>query len=338
MATTESSIDDAMEAATVPTTRGTGPTAGDDFVVPPGVKQPRKSAWGVFREMPILVKLGVIWLFLIFFGAIYAQLDVRVFNGSLPLADPNLQLNNFNPATGEFGTAKPLESPSWAHPLGTDALARDSFSRAVHGSWVSVTVAIVSVTCGVLIGGLLGSLVGFVRGKTETGLMAMIDVLLAFPALVLLLALISIFEVRDLFVISFVIGVLSIPAYMRVSRANSLAISNREFVMAAQAIGTKKRTILWREIIPNVMPTLIAYAMVAAAGVIVVEGALSFLGLSVQLPTPTWGNMINQARRDIKVNFGQVLYPALILTFTVLALNQVGDFFQRRSAHRASSL
>ena len=119
--------------------------------------------------------------------------------------------------------------------------------------------------------------------------MAMIDVLLAFPALVLLLALISIFEVRDLFVISFVIGLLSIPAYMRVSRANSLAISNREFVMAAQAIGTKKRTILWREIIPNVMPTLIAYAMVAAAGVIVVEGALSFLGLSVQLPTTDLG-------------------------------------------------
>ena len=89
--------------------------------------------------------------------------------------------------------------------------------------------------------------------------------------------------------ISFVIGLLSIPAYMRVSRANSLAISNREFVMAAQAIGTKKRTILWREIIPNVMPTLIAYAMVAAAGVIVVEGALSFLGLSVQLPTVDLG-------------------------------------------------
>jgi peptide/nickel transport system permease protein len=95
---------------------------------------------------------------------------------------------------------------------------------------------------------------------------------------------------------------------------------------------------LWREIIPNVMPTLIAYAMVAAAGVIVVEGALSFLGLSVQLPQATWGNMINQARRDIKVSFAQVLYPALILTFTVLSLNQVGDFFQRRSSHRSSSL
>ena len=149
---------------------------------------------------------------------------------------------------------------------------------------------------------------------------------------------VSLFKVRDLFVISVVIGLLSIPAYTRVSHANSLAISNREFVTAAEAIGTKKWTILRREIIPNVFPTLVAYAMVAAAAVIVVEGTLSFLGLSVQLPTATWGNMINQARRDIKVDIGQVLYPALILTFTVLALNQVGDFFQRRSSHRAASI
>jgi peptide/nickel transport system permease protein len=338
VSTTDNAIDNAIDTEIVKQYGAPGADPKGDFVAPPGVKQPRQSVFSVFKQMPILVKIGVIWLILVFAGAVYAQLDARVFNGSLPLADPNLQLNNFNPATGEFGTAEPLESPSWEHPLGTDALARDTFSRALHGAWVSVTVAVVSVTCGVLVGGILGSLVGFVRGKTETVFMSLIDVLLAFPALVLLLALISIFEVRDLFVISFVIGLLSIPAYMRVSRANSLAISNREFVMAAQAIGTKKRTILWREIIPNVMPTLIAYAMVAAAGVIVVEGALSFLGLSVQLPQATWGNMINQARRDIKVSFAQVLYPALILTFTVLALNQVGDFFQRRSSHRASSL
>jgi peptide/nickel transport system permease protein len=261
-----------------------------------------------------------------------------VFNGALPLGDPNLQLNGFNAQTGEFGTGTALEGSSWAHPLGTDALARDTFARAMHGSYVSVTVAVVSVMFGVIVGGLLGSLAGFVRGKTETVTMAMLDVVLAFPALVLLLALVSLFEVRDLFVISVVIGLLSIPAYTRVSRANSLAISNREFVTAAEAIGTKKWTILRREIIPNVFPTLVAYAMVAAAAVIVVEGTLSFLGLSVQLPTATWGNMINQARRDINSNLAQVLYPALILTFTVLALNQVGDFLLRRSAHRGSSL
>jgi peptide/nickel transport system permease protein len=340
MATTESGIHagDTPDSPVLVSGGIAASRAADEFVVPQGVKPPRASVWAVFKQMPLLVKISTMWLLVVLFSAIYAQLDTRVFNGALPLANPNLQLNGFNPQTGDFGTGAPLESPSLAHPLGTDALARDTLSRAMHGAWVSVTVALVSVTCGVVVGGLLGALVGYVRGKTETIAMALIDVMLAFPALVLLLALISIFEVRNLFVISFVIGLLSIPAYTRVSRANSLAISNREFVMAAQAIGTKRWTILRREIIPNVLPTLLAYALVAAATVIVVEGTLSFLGLSVQLPTATWGNMINQARRDIKVNFGQVLYPALIMTFTVLALNQVGDFLQRRRAHRGSSL
>ncbi len=292
----------------------------------------------LFREMPLLIRLSSLWLVLIVTGAIYAKLDMAVFDGALPLADPNMQLNGFNPATGEFGDRKPLEGPSLAHPLGTDALARDTFSRLLHGAWVSLTVAVISVACGALIGGFLGSLVGFVRGRTEVVVMSLIDVLLAFPAIVLLLALVSIFEVRDLVVISLVIGILSIPAYTRVARANSLAISNREFVTAARAIGTRPVMILLREIIPNVAPTLLAYAMVAAATVIVVEGSLSFLGLSVQLPTSTWGNMINQARRDIRLDLWQVLWPSLFLTITVLSLNQVGDFFQKRGAVRDSAL
>ena len=138
--------------------------------------------------------------------------------------------------------------------------------------------------------------------------------------------------------ISAVIGVLSIPAYTRVARANSLAVSSREFVTAARAIGTKPSRILFREVIPNVLPTLLAYAMVAAAFVVVVEGSLSFLGLSVQLPTATWGNMINQARRDIKINVAQVIWPSLALSITVLSLNQVGDFFQQRREVRGSNL
>ncbi len=296
------------------------------------------SRFGWFRDMPILVKLSTGWLFLVVFGAIYAKLDESVFGGALPLQDPNLQTNNFNAETGEFGTGEPLEGPSASHWLGTDAIARDTFARLVHGAWVSLIVASVSATFGVVVGGLVGSLVGFVRGRFETVAMAVIDVILAFPALVLLLALVSIFEVRSLGLISFVIGVLSIPAYTRVARANSLAISNREFVLAAQAIGTRRRQILFREIIPNVLPTLLAYAMVAAAFVVVVEGTLSFLGLSVQLPQSTWGNMINQARRDLKVDISQVVWPSLALTLTVLALNQVGDYFQRRGAVRQSSL
>lgn len=298
----------------------------------------RESVWKVFRSMPILVKISAIWLVLIVAGAIYAKLDISVFDGKLPLQDPNLQTNNFDASSGQFGTGEPLEPMSGAHWLGTEALARDTFARIVHGGWVSLIVAAISAACGVIIGGLLGSLVGFVRGRTETFVMAAIDVILAFPALILLLALVSIFEVRNLFIISAVIGVLSVPAYTRVARANSLAVSNREFVMAARAIGTKPSKILFREIIPNVMPTLLSYAMVASAFVVVVEGSLSFLGLSVQLPTATWGNMINQARRDIKLNSAQVLWPSVALSMTVLALNQVGDFLQKRRAVRDAAL
>ncbi len=305
---------------------------------PGGGKPKRASPREVFRDMPILVKLSSIWLILVFGGAIYAKIDVVVFDGALPLQDPNFQTNNFNPDTGEFGTGEPIEGPSAQHWLGTDAIARDTFARIVHGGWVSLIVATVAAGFGVIVGGFLGSLVGYVRGRTETVIMSIIDVILAFPALILLLAMVSIFKVRDLFVISMVIGFLSIPAYTRVSRAISLAISNREFVLAARAIGTKPATILRREIVPNVAPTVLSYAMVAAAFVIVVEGSLSFLGLSVQLPTSTWGNMINQARRDIDINLLQVVAPALALVFTVLSLNQVGDWFQKRAAYRSSAL
>ncbi len=301
-------------------------------------KPKRATPREVWRDMPVLVKIAATWLVFIVGLAIYAKLDTSVFDGKLPLQDPNLQTNNFNAATGEFGTGEPIEGPSADHWLGTDAIARDTFARIAHGAWVSLIVATVAAAFGIIVGGLMGSLVGFVRGKTETFIMSMIDVILAFPALILLLALVSILEVRSLALISVVIGFLSIPAYTRVARANSLAISNREFVMAARSIGTLPRKILFREIIPNVLPTLLAYAMVASAFVIVVEGSLSFLGLSVALPQSTWGNMINQARGDIKVDIWQVVWPSAALSMTVLSLNQVGDWFQKRSAVRGSAL
>ena len=303
-----------------------------------GVKPKRSTVREVWRSMPIMVKISSIWLILVFGGAIYAKIDTTIFDGALPLQDPNAQTNGFSAATGVFGDGEPLETPSADHWLGTDAIARDTFSRIVHGGWVSLIVALVAAGFGVVFGGFLGALVGFVRGRTEAIIMSAIDVILAFPALILLLAMVSIFRVRDLLIISLVIGFLSIPAYTRVARATSLAISQREFVLAARAIGTRPATILRREVIPNVLPVVISYAMVAAAFVIVVEGSLSFLGLSVQLPTSTWGNMINLARADIKVDVMQAVYPSLALVLTVLSLNQVGDWFQKRASHRASAL
>ncbi len=304
----------------------------DSGATAPGKK--KTSAWGLFKEMTVTVKLSALWLTFVLVGAIYAKIDGWV-GGALPLQDPFFQGVDFR--TGER-SALPNEGPSAGHILGTDILSRDTFARIVLGGWTSLIVAGTAAACGVIVGGFLGTFVGYVRGKTETVIMSIIDVILAFPALVLLLAMVSIFKVRNLFIIALVIGLLSIPAYTRVARANTLAIANREFVHAAQAIGTKKFKILFREIIPNVLPTLLAYALVAAAFVIVVEGTLSFLGLSVQPPEPTWGNMINEGRKDIKQTIFPVLWPSLALSFTVLSLNQVGDWLQKRKAFRSSAL
>lgn len=311
-------------------TAGADVAAHEAAVVKPG-KQRGRGFWGAIRSAPWSAKLSIFWLSFIVFAAVYAKLN-NWFDYRLPFVqDPYYQGNL-------FGTTKPIESSSKAHWLGTDVLARDTWSRLLNGAWVSLVVALASAAFGIVIGGLLGSFVGYVKGKWETSIMAGMDVILAFPALVLLLALVSIWEVRSLFVISLVIGILSIPAYTRIARANSLAISNREFIQAAQAIGTKKRTILIREVVPNVLPPLFAYALVQAGFVVVLEGTLSFLGLSVQLPEPTWGNMINEARRDIRQTIMPVFWPSLFLTLTVLSLNQVGDWLQQRAAVRSSAL
>ncbi len=322
-------------AASFPSRNITPVSTAVSMTAAAGIPKPsRKKPHELFKEMPITVKLAALWLLFIFFGAIYAKIDNAI-GGSLPLQNPYFQGVDFRTGTR---SALPNESPSSGHILGTDILSRDTFARIMLGGWTSIIVAGTAAACGVIVGGLIGTFVGYVRGKTETVIMSIIDVILAFPALVLLLAMVSIFKVRNLFVIALVIGFLSIPAYTRVARANTLAIANREFVHAAQAIGTKKGKILFREIVPNVLPTLLAYALVAAAFVIVVEGTLSFLGLSVQPPEPTWGNMINEGRKDIKQTIFPVLWPSLALSFTVLSLNQVGDWLQKRSAYRSSAL
>lgn len=290
-------------------------------------RPPRARIWvrfgRAFMEMGWGVKLATIWLILICFGAIFADF--------LPLKDPNYQ--GFI-----YGTASTNETPSLTYLFGTDDLSRDIFSRIIYGARVSLVVALAAVMFGIVIGGFVGSLVGFLRGRLDTVVMAGIDVILAFPGLVLLLALVTFLQTRSLFVISLVVGLLSIPPYTRVARANSLSISRREFVTAAQAIGTPRFTILRREIIPNVLPSLIAYALVAAAFIIVLEGSLAFLGLSVQPPTATWGAMINQARKDIRLVLHPVLFPSAAMVFTVLSLNTVGDWLRARSAVRSSAL
>ena len=287
----------------------------------------RFSFWAVFKSMSLITKMCSSWLFVLALAAIFADL--------IPgLDDPNYQAWLFDTTGKELRN----DTPSWNHLLGTDVNGRDILARLIYGARVSLAVVASGVSCGVIFGGLFGSFVGYVRGKREAAVMAAIDVVLAFPGLVLLLTIITFVGSRDLKVLCIIIGVLSIPVYTRVARANALTISRREFVAAAEALGTRQRTILVKEIVPNVLPTVLAYALVAAAVLVALEGALAFLGLSVESPSPSWGNMINLARADLRVTIWPAVWPSLALVFTVFSLNNVGDFIRQRAQKRAAAI
>ncbi len=230
-----------------------------------------------------------------------------------------------------------LSTPSAAHPLGTDGLGRDILARLVHGARVSVVVSLSAVGVGMFVGGTLGTIAGYVRGWFETLLMAAVNVILAFPGLVLLLVLLA-YVGQSLGVISLVIGLLSIPVYTRVARANTLAIAQREFVLAAHTMGAGRIRILVREIAPNVVMPVLAFGLVAMGVVIVLEGALAFLGLSVEAPTPTWGGMIAEGKRHLSTAPHVALIPSATMLLTVLSLNFVGDVFRRRYDVREANL
>jgi peptide/nickel transport system permease protein len=281
----------------------------------------RARRLGFLRSMPWTARIALVWMLFIVLSAVFADV--------LPLQDPNVGITVGN---------RPNQPPSADNLLGTDANSRDLFARLIYGARVSLTVSATAVGFGLIFGGFFGALVGYIRGKTETVVMATIDVILAFPGLVLLLGLIAFLQSASLLAISLVIGFLSIPPYTRVSRANTLSIARREFVTAAQAIGTRRTTILFREIIPNVLPSLVAYALVASAAIIVLEGSLAFLGLSVQPPTATWGAMINEGRQNMKQNLLPVVFPSLAMLFTVLSLNTIGDWMRKRNAYRSAAL
>jgi len=214
--------------------------------------------------------------------------------------------------------------PSAAHWLGTDRLGRDMLSRLIFGARISLTVGVLAPLIGLLIGGALGIIAAYVRGRLETVIVGGVDVLLAFPPLVLALA-VTAYLGQTVANLTYVIGVLSIPAFSRVARAATLSLAQREFILAARAMGATELRILLRELLPNVVPPLLAFFLLAVAVTIVVEGALSFLGLGVPPPAPSWGSMIGEGRESLEIAPRIAFLPALAMFATVLACNVVGD-------------
>lgn len=221
--------------------------------------------------------------------------------------------------------------PNEAHPLGTDALGRDLLSRLIWGARVSLTVGFAAPFIGVGLGLILGMIAGYYRGWADEIIGIAIDTWLAIPGLVILL-LFSVIFGGSLFMVCFSLGLLFIPTAARITRAATLNYANREFVLAARAMGASDFRILRRELFPNIIWPLIAFVLIDIPIAIVVEGALSFLGLSVKAPTPSWGGIIAEGREILATSPHVALYPTLVMFLTVLSFNLVGDAIRRRLA------
>ncbi len=274
-------------------------------------------------KLGVLFYISCAWLILILFWAMFADF--------LPIPDPNQQ----NRPTRDFARIPPFTDGFF---LGTDGLGRDLFSRIVHGARVSVIISVTAVAAGMIFGGLLGLTAGYIRGRYESLVMGIANTLLAFPGLVLLLALVALMG-QNLLAVTAAVAFLSIPTYTRVARATTLAVSQREYVLASKALGAKRWRILIREIAPNVALPIAAFGLIALGTIIVLEGTLAFLGLSVQPPQATWGSMIAQGNRYFSDgDYYLTLIPAAVLFFTVFSLNYVGDAIRNRLDVRESQL
>jgi peptide/nickel transport system permease protein len=241
----------------------------------------------------------------------------------LPLKDPNFQ---------DYSNLK--AGPSSQYWLGTDDLGRDMLSRLIWGARVSLTVGLVAIAFGLLFGVTIGVVSGFFKGRTEGVLMGAMDVLLAFPALLLALSIITFTDGRhvagvdlghNVVTISLAIGIVSIAPIARLVRASTLVFSEREFVLASRTLGASRRRIITKEILPNVMLPVLSFAIIGIAIAIVAEGGLAFLGLSVSPPQATWGSMINEGRNFLATNPMISLIPCAVMFLTVLSLNLAGD-------------
>src|SRR6266852_6325042 len=227
--------------------------------------------------------------------------------------------------------------PDAQHWLGTDGLGRDMLSRLVFGARTSLTVGLLAPMIGLGFGAALGMLAGYFRGKFGALAMGGMDALLAFPPLVLVLA-ITAYLGQSVLNLSMTIGFLSIPPFARVARAATLTLAQREFVTAARALGATHARILLRELLPNVALPLLAFFLLAVAVTIVVEGALSLLGLGVPPPTASWGSMIGEGRESLDIAPWLAFLPAGVMFLTVLSFNLVGDSLRAITDPREKAL
>ena len=217
-----------------------------------------------------------------------------------------------------------LSAPSRQHLFGTDMLGRDIFSRIVYGSRISLGIGFIAVGIAVAIGMFLGSVAGYYGGRIDSVLMRLVDIMLCFPTLFLILAVIAVLE-PSIFNIMAVIGLTSWMGVARLIRAEVLTLKERDYVAASRVMGAGDAWIIVRHLIPNAIGPVLVSATLGIGGAILIESALSFLGIGVQPPTPSWGNILMDGKSTLGVAWWLTVYPGLFILFTVLAYNLLGE-------------
>ncbi|QIK77410.1 ABC transporter permease [Nocardioides piscis] len=225
------------------------------------------------------------------------------------------------------------------HPLGTNGAGLDMLSRAVFGARTSMAISMTAIVIGVTVGGLIGVVAGFYRKRVDLTIGIFTNAVLAVPPLILLIALAAILEpgIRNM---ALALALLTIPSMVRVARANTISFAQREFVLAARGMGATKARIMLRELVPNVALPLFSMAVVSISALIVAEASLSFLGLGIPQPEPTWGNMISEAQagNTMEDHPAILVVPGFFLFMTVFSFNLLGEKAQRRWDPRSSKL
>jgi len=262
--------------------------------------------------------IAVGWMVLLVVSSLLAPI--------LPLADPDASNASIS-----------RQGPSGAALLGGDSNGRDVLARVVYGARASLLIGLGAIALGLVVGGALGLLGGYYGNRVDASVAGAFDVMLSIPALILALAF-TVFLGPEVHNIILALGIVAIPQLGRITRANTMAWSEREFVLAARAQGARNGRIIVREILPNVLPAMLSIALLGVAVAIVAEGALSLLGAGVKTGTITWGTMIVAGRADLEVTPWVVLAPATAIFLTVLALNFLGDAIRARFDVREAAL
>lgn len=239
-------------------------------------------------------------------------------------------LNPYDPLAQQLNER--LRPPFWAggelaHPLGTDQLGRDVLSRLMYGARVSLAIGMMAVLFSGMLGVAIGIVSGFYGGLTDEILMRLADLRLALPFVLLVISVIAVFGPSFMNIVV-ILGLTGWVAYARVVRAEVLSMREREFIVAARALGASNLRLMARHILPNVVASAIVIGSLELANVIVLEASLSFLGLGVQPPTPSWGNMLGEARDYLMSNFWLATLPGIAISLTAVSVNLVGDWLR----------